>query len=231
MRAEKNGFVLIIEESRLWISNQYGKVKCEDISMPDETVEDFAAKLLDEFIDNHSVAERSSDRCIKRVAYDKESKEYLQLQAVLPEGKEYWMVQKFDNELVYMGEICTECRYKEHVLDWMDTNFDIESCFVADVYRNSALDDCTGNGISKNREKLYILSAQKGPFEPQDIRECVYIERRQVFGREYIDCKPAYRRNRWYMSGGNFLYSPDSRFEGITGSDYPIPIHDRCEKK
>lgn len=231
MKAEKNGFVLVIEGSQLKISNQYGVLECEDISMLHEAFEDFAEKLLDEFIDNHSVAEKSSDRCIKRVAYDKKSKEYLQLQAVLPEGKECWMLQKFDNELVYMGEICSKCRYKEHVLGWMCTNFDIESCFVADVYRNSALDDCTNNGISKNSEELYILSAQKGPFEPQDIRECVYIERREVCGREYIDCKPAYRRNRWYMSGGNFLYSPDSRFVGITGSDYPIPIHDRCEEK
>lgn len=44
-----------------------------------------------------------------------------------------------------------------------------------------------------------------------------------------IDCKPAYCRKRWYMMGGNFLYTSDSRFKEITGISYPIAIHDRYE--
>ena len=47
--------------------------------------------------------------------------------------------------------------------------------------------------------------------------------------KEYIDCKPAYCRKRWYMMGGNFLYTSDSRFKEITGISYPIAIHDRYE--
>lgn len=34
---------------------------------------------------------------------------------------------------------------------------------------------------------------------------------------------------RWYMAGGNFLYTSDSRFREITKSKYPISIHDRYE--
>lgn len=87
----------------------------------------------------------------------------------------------------------------------------------------------TDSGISSCQRELYVLAAQKGPFEPEDIRQCVYIERREVMGKEYIDCKPAYCRKRWYMMGGNFLYTSDSRFKEITGISYPIAIHDRYE--
>lgn len=48
-------------------------------------------------------------------------------------------------------------------------------------------------------------------------------------GQEYVDCKPAYCRKRWYMAGGNILYTSDSRFKQITGISYPIAIHDRYE--
>ena len=138
------------------------------------------------------------------------------------------MVQKFDNELVFMGEIWSGCKYKDEVLDWMRSNYEVESCLTAEVYRNP-LGDCTNDGISSCQRELYVLATQKGPFEPEDIRQCVYIERREVMGKEYIDCKPAYCRKRWYMMGGNFLYTSDSRFKEITGISYPIAIHDRYE--
>ena len=127
-----------------------------------------------------------------------------------------------------MGEIWSGCKYQDEVKNWMQSNFDIESCLTAYVFRNP-LGDCTNDGISKNRRELYIISDQKGPFEPQDIRECVYIEWREVMGEKYIDCKPLYCSKRWYMAGGNFLYTSDSRFKDITKSKYPIAIHDRYE--
>lgn len=139
-----------------------------------------------------------------------------------------YMVQEFDNELVFMGELWSGCKYPDEVLDWMKSNYEIESCLTAEVYRSS-LGDCTNNGISSYARELYILDAQKGPFEPDDIRQCVYIEKREIMGQEYVDCKPAYCRKRWYMAGGNILYTSDSRFKQITGISYPIAIHDRYE--
>lgn len=139
-----------------------------------------------------------------------------------------YMVQEFDNELVFMGELWSGCKYPDEVIDWMKSNYEIESCLTAEVYRSS-LGDCTNNGISSYTRELYILDAQKGPFEPDDIRQCVYIEKREIMGQEYVDCKPAYCRKRWYMAGGNILYTSDSRFKQITGISYPIAIHDRYE--
>lgn len=230
MRIEKAGFKLYLEGTWMEISNKYGVLEHGDVAVDaDDIPEGFAEKKLDDFIRKHSVEFMSNPTCIKKVAFDEKTKEYIQLQAVLPVGEDYWMVQKFDNELVYMGEEWSGCKYKDEVQDWMRSNFEIESCLTADVYRNNRLGDCTNNGISAHVHELYILSAQKGPFEPEDIRQCVYIEWRTTGNEEYINCKPAYRRKRWYMAGGNFLYTSDSGFRELTKSKYPIPIHDRYE--
>lgn len=196
MRLERNGFALYLEGTWMEISNKYGVLEHGDVAVdPQDIEEGFAEKKLEKFIKKHQVADMETDTCIKRVAYDPETKEYIQLQAILRAVDECWVVQKFDNELVYMGEIWTGCKYQDEVKDWMHSNFDIERCLTAEVFR-SALGDCTNGGISKDRRELYIISEQKGPFEPHDIRECVYIEWREVMGEEYIDCKPLYCRKR-----------------------------------
>lgn len=231
MRLEKDGFILHLEGTWMEISNKYGVLEHGDVAVdPKDVPEGYAEKVLEKFIQQHSVSESSDPTCVKKVAYDEKRKEYIQLQAVLPENGDCWIIQKFDNELVYMGEILSGCKYQDEVQDWMRTNFDIQSCLRAGVYRDNRMGDCTNNGISAHASDLYILSEQKGPFEPEDIRQCVYIEWRNCCGDQYIDCKPAYFPKRWYMVGGNFLYTSDSRFREITKSSYPIPIHDRCEE-
>lgn len=235
MKKTKDGFELVIEGIKVKIFNRHGCVGDGGMILPDKTpvpdnlLEKYAENFLEEFIRRHSVVEMSSPRCVKKVAFDEELEDYIQLQALLPEDKDYWILQKFDNELVYMGEVFTGCKYRDEVQDWMRKNFNIERCLTAGVYRDSELGDCTNDGISAHAGELYILSEQKGPFEPEDIRQCVYIEWREVCGELYIDCKPAYFKKRWYMAGGNFLYTSDSRFVEITKSKYPISIHDRYE--
>ncbi len=231
MRVEKNGFVCRLEGTWCEISNKYGVLQHGDVAEPEGGIPEgeYAERLLDDFIDRHSVHDNDNfnDLIIKKVAFDPASKEHIQLRAVRGDD-EYWTIQVYDNELVYMKDVWSGCKYKDETLDWMRTNFDVESCLTAYVYRDS-LGDCTNSGISATRKELYILSATKGPFEPQDIRECVYIECREIMGEGYINCKPAYFRKRWYMAGGNFLYTSDSRFKEITKSKYPISIHDRYE--
>lgn len=228
MRLEKNGFLLNLEGTWMEISNKYGVLEYGDVAVDPEYIKKgFAERKLEKFIERHRVADVETPTCIKRVAYDPESKEYIQLQAVLQTGEECWIIQKFDNELVYMGEIWTGCKYQDEVKYWMHSDFDIESCLTAEVFR-SGLGDCTNGGISAERRELYILGSD-GPFEPSDIRECVTVEKKMVLGQEHLDAKPVYCQNKWYMMGGNFLYTSDSRFREFTGLSYPIPIHDRCE--
>lgn len=230
MRIEKEGFVLNLEGTWCEISNKYGVQEHGDVAVNEEDIpEGYAEKKLAQFIGTHKVRGfMKAENCEKKVAFDPETKEYIQLQAVKPVGDDVYVVQKFDNELVFMGEIWSGCKHKDEVLDWMRSNYEVDSCLTAEVYRNP-LGDCTNDGISSYQRELYVLAAQKGPFEPEDIRQCVYIERREIMGKEYIDCKPAYCRKRWYMMGGNFLYTSDSRFKEITGISYPIAIHDRYE--
>lgn len=197
MRVEKNGFVLVIEGNWCEISNRYGVVEYGNVVLPDEVPENLAKIMLDKFIQDHSVRECDplNQDCIKRVAFDRQRKEYFQLQAVHKRQDDYWIVQKYDNELVYMGEVSSGCKDYDEMLNWMRANFDIKSCLIAAVYRNGCMSDCTNGGISAERKELYILSATKGPFEPQDIRECVYIEKKEVAGSEYM--------NWWMLAGIN----------------------------
>ena len=227
--AAEEGFVLHLEGTWCEISNKYAVLESGDVAVNEEDIPaGFAEKKLDRYIETHKIRGYGKvDGCVKRVACDERTKEYIQLQAVKLDDDTY-MVQEFDNELVFMGELWSGCKYPDEVIDWMKSNYEIESCLTAEVYRSS-LGDCTNNGISSYARELYILDTQKGPFEPDDIRQCVYIEKREVMGQEYVDCKPAYCRKRWYMAGGNILYTSDSRFKQITGISYPIAIHDRYE--
>ena len=91
MRAEKNGFVLHLEGTWMEISNKYGVLEYGDVAANQEEVPDgYTEKALDDYISKHSVVEKSSPTCVKRVAFDKESKRYIQLQAVLPDDEKYW---------------------------------------------------------------------------------------------------------------------------------------------
>lgn len=230
MRIEKDGYVCHLGGTWCEISNKHGVVSYGDVELPDEgATEKYTEELLNRFIDFHSLhdSDRFNNRIIKRVAYDPEAKEYIQLRAVMGYEK-YCDVQIYDNELMFIKSERSGCQYYDELLDWMRTNFEIVTGLPANVYRDNA-GDCTNGGISAYRQRLYVVSTEKMPFEPEDIRECVCIEWRDIMENEYVDCKPLYFPKRWYMAGGNFIYTSDSRYSEITRCNYPIPIHDRYE--
>lgn len=230
MRLEKDGFVLSLLGTWMEISNKYGVQKYGDVAVKAEDIPDgFVEEVFDRFITDHTVSDNNREGCIKRVAYDASKGGYYQLQAIKDTKRNAWIVQKYDSDLVFIEEDIEPAMGNYEMLKKMRETYDVQRCLKAQVFRNT-LTDCTNGGISKDRSSLYILSDQKGPFEPQDIRECVYIARRVTKGEEHTCCKPEYLRGLWYMAGGNFLYSTDSRFKEITKSKYPIPIFDRCEK-
>ena len=114
---------------------------------------------------------------------------------------------------------------------------------TAYVYRNPTLGDCTNHGISGKYDKLEI-ACPNGPFEvdsdnlPENF--CM-VELRSLFGgREVIPTiYPAEvnekgeivkRGGKWYMMGGNFANTSDSRFSDMIGGFYgAVAIHDRYE--
>lgn len=227
MRAESKGFKIYIGGTWVEISNKYGVLESGDTILPDSIPEDFAEKMLAKFIGEHSMETPASDSCCN-VAFDKNTGKYIQLRILKPRNDEYWWVQVFDDELVYVKEEWTGCKYEDEAKDWVRTNYEVVKGFIVEVYRND-FRDCTNGGISSKYRELYILSDYGGPFEPEDIRECVKLEFREIAGERYVNAKPVYFPGRWYMAGGNFLYSSDSRYKELTGISYPISVHDRYE--
>lgn len=116
---------------------------------------------------------------------------------------------------------------------------------IVNVYRADR-DDCSNGGISAKATALCVVNID-GPFEPRHDMPAAILTTNQV-GDPVI--KPAnYDKQEyedgsietvfseqpgWFMMGGNFAYSSDSRFgealrkmgANIYGA---IPIHDRQE--
>ena len=111
---------------------------------------------------------------------------------------------------------------------------------TVNVLRNSTIskhgNDCTLGGVSsKNDTLLLIGEGIDGPFTTKDAERAgwpvVKLVKRNLFDSVYMTVEPMdglYAReggNKWYMMGGNFCWSSDSRFP----CSYPLPIHDRNE--
>ena len=108
------------------------------------------------------------------------------------------------------------------------------------VYRNAEFGDvdCSNGGITGKFTQLNVVNVS-GPFEPQpDIPPVMIVDDRPM-GRPYPKLVPAVwneieecweRAKGWFMAGGNFAGTSDSRFrsEGMTAGI--LPVHDRQEQ-
>jgi len=102
------------------------------------------------------------------------------------------------------------------------------------VYRNAEFNgyDCTNGGISFANNSLNVVNAD-GPFDPSDTSPAVMIVDDRPCGKPYPKLVPAVfnevtetweRAKGWFMFGGNYGGTSDSRFEHRI-----LPIHDRVE--
>jgi hypothetical protein len=106
---------------------------------------------------------------------------------------------------------------------------------LIDVYRAAGY-DCT-NGPSRDHDKLCVTNVE-GPFEPSADAPAVTLEPGSLPGiaRLVPDTTGlAFITPPWFMFGGNYGASSDSRFsravEKITGGRFhgAVAIHDRLE--
>lgn len=102
--------------------------------------------------------------------------------------------------------------------------------------------DCTNNGVSSRHKKI-ALRCVDGPFSFESDAgvpdNFCYVKKFRPFGdraiykivpADVVDGKIVDRGGKWYMMGGNFAYSSDSRFSEMIGGMYgAVPIHDRVE--
>lgn len=216
------GFRCEISENGMVVMNSEKQIYTERFAIP-ATSED-VPNLVSQFnliASMRTVCANENRECVKRVVYY--GYDLAQMQVVKDMFSDDWIAMFFDSSLNYIEE----CRLDaSEVHDYIDGFVPVRG-IPGHVLRNS-MGDCTNNGISNTYDRLFILS-KDGYSIVRDIRELVQLERRNIGRKEYVSVKPVYKADRWYMSGGNFLYSSDTRFKEVTGIDYPVPIHDRYE--
>jgi hypothetical protein len=88
--------------------------------------------------------------------------------------------------------------------------------------------DTTNGGVSR-KYNSFVLVGEGVPevFEERKDLPALKLVKRNFGGRIYLHAEPFEKPEGHVgpMSGGNFVYSCDSRFP----NDYPISIHDRFE--
>lgn len=104
------------------------------------------------------------------------------------------------------------------------------------VFRRAGT-DCSANGLSARFDSVCVMNVE-GPFEPtEDCPGVMLIEGPSCGGKgnpilvpvELIDS------GKWYMFGGNFGHTSDSRFgkaveEMVPGFTGAVKFHDRVER-
>ena len=115
------------------------------------------------------------------------------------------------------------------------------NCFyvLGFVYRRDS--DCTNNGISSKFDCFKVYFADKDGVEtdlttlPDD---SLILVKDVTMGCERIRALPVDallndgkdgRPHKWFMDGGNFIYTSDAPFSEYTQIYAAIPIHDRYE--
>jgi len=112
-----------------------------------------------------------------------------------------------------------------------------------DVYKNRG-SDCTLGGISSMCNEVIAVGATlRGPIDVDLERppaNAVCIIKRTMNGRDIYHAEPLDGCNaakflgktggRWYMFGGNYVATSDSRLSEACGGLYgAVKLHDRCE--
>lgn len=115
---------------------------------------------------------------------------------------------------------------------------------VGYVYKDTKLGDCTNGGASSKYDTLYVVAEHVTLEDVEKFcndRPAYSID--QFFKLDYefynnprydnyCRLEPINKGDKWYMFGGNYLCSCDSRFkEFVGGCKYPVPILDRCESR
>ena len=158
---------------------------------------------------------------------------FLSQKARLPKiSGSFYLARIDDQSIFYLLDIETfdrfELQYFPRYFLGEENKFYRKGLFV-DVYRDSDHHiglDCTIDGVSSRYTRLLLSGASVDEVnQTYDLDSVVDL---LVRSRGYLSVKPC-RETKSLSSGGNFIFSVDSRFRAI--NPYPIPVHDRDESK
>jgi len=98
------------------------------------------------------------------------------------------------------------------------------------VFKNTQFSKCSNGGVSEQFDNLLIL-CENGHIEVTgEEKNLCKIVKRDLFGKDVYHIRPIENPQAWYMFGGSFAHSSDSRFTNMVGDQYgAISIHDRLE--
>lgn len=98
---------------------------------------------------------------------------------------------------------------------------------LVDIYRHAG-PDTSNHGVSQKMETMLLVGPGIPKVFPVADRPVLQLIKKNGTGKPHLiavpDTAPEAGNIGW-MFGGNFAFSPDSRFPGKA----PIPIHDRQE--
>ena len=102
------------------------------------------------------------------------------------------------------------------------------------IYRDSLGTDFSNRGISARVMEVTVIGEGIDPvFEATEERPAVRLVKNEHFHRETVihaqPVTPADEPAPWYMFGGTFIFSSDSRFRRAAGHYGAVPLHDRRE--
>lgn len=102
--------------------------------------------------------------------------------------------------------------------------------------------NCSNGGLSSNCSRVVVLGVRYldgsfksigNVFSPSPDAPAVVIEERMPCGRQYFTAYPCDENGvkfpGWFMDGGCFIETSDSRFSEVFR--YPVPLHDRQESE
>jgi hypothetical protein len=101
------------------------------------------------------------------------------------------------------------------------------------IYRDALGIDYSNRGISATVTEVTVIGPGIAPvFEPTDERPAVHIIRRENASGTIYLAEPLPTEEEpspWYMFGGTFIFSSDSRFRESIDFYGAVPLHDRRE--
>lgn len=104
---------------------------------------------------------------------------------------------------------------------------------IALIYRDALGIDFSNRGISSTVTEVTVVGPGIDPIcEPTDERPAVRIVKRENASGAIYHAEPLPSDELpapWYMFGGTFIFSSDTRFRNSVGFYGAVPLHDRRE--
>lgn len=105
------------------------------------------------------------------------------------------------------------------------------------VFRDADGYDCSNGGITSNHRSLTLYSGDRDECyqqakEENRLHEALWLNKRILWNEPHYYAEPMEKvEGKWYMFGGNFVYSCDTRFANMCEDRQHrhLPVHDRYE--